>query len=80
METRWVGRTNWTFSRDFTVSADLLEKSKIVLVCNGLDTIADVFINEILVGSSRNMFVRYIYDIKSAVKVKEPLKDRFKMI
>ncbi|CAL8069241.1 unnamed protein product [Orchesella dallaii] len=69
LETRWVGRMNWTFTRNFTVSSSLLEKAKVVLVCEGLDTIAQVFINEMLVGKSENMFVRYTFDVKSVLRV-----------
>ncbi|KAJ6635884.1 Beta-mannosidase, partial [Pseudolycoriella hygida] len=67
VETRWVGRTNWTFSRQFSVSSELLSKTRIVLICEGLDTVSKVFINNILIGQSDNMFVRYIYDVKDAL-------------
>ena len=40
-----------------------------VLVCEGLDTIAEVFVNDVSVGKSKNMFVRYVFDIKSTLKV-----------
>ena len=95
LETRWVGRTNWTFSRSFegtflrhgilkskavlvkslmsvlyiSVQQSFVSKRNQVLVCEGLDTIANVFVNDVLVGRSENMFVRYIYNISSAVKV-----------
>lgn len=45
------------------------------MVCEGLDTIADVFVNGNLVGRSENMFVRYIYDIKDALTVAEQLSE-----
>lgn len=41
----------------------------ILLVAEGLDTIATVYINEIKIGRSENMFVRNTFDVKSAVKV-----------
>lgn len=50
-------------------SSDLLSKTRIVLVCEGLDTVARVFINGNLVGQSVNMFVRYIFNIKDALTV-----------
>lgn len=46
---------------------ELLGKVNIVLLCEGLDTVAKVFINDNLVGQSENMFVRYIYNIKAAL-------------
>jgi hypothetical protein len=50
-------------------SSSLLSKSKVLLVCEGLDTIAEIFVNDVSVGKSQNMFVRYIYDIKDALQV-----------
>jgi len=41
----------------------------VVLVCEGLDTIAEVFINDQSVGKSENMFARYIFDVKGALTV-----------
>lgn len=52
-----------------SASNELLAKSRIVLVCEGLDTVADVYVNNILVGSSQNQFVRYIFNIKFAIQV-----------
>lgn len=53
------------------VSDELLSKSSIVLVCEGLDTVGKVYVNGILIGESENMFVRYIYNIKNALQVYE---------
>lgn len=53
------------------VSNELLSKAHIVLLCEGLDTVADVYVNGNLVGQSVNMFVRYIYNIKEALRVCE---------
>lgn len=71
VENRWVGRTNWSYARTFEVTQDLLEKESVVLVCEGLDTISEVLVNLKEVGTSDNMFVRYIFDIKSALVVGE---------
>ncbi|KAL4228975.1 hypothetical protein ACF0H5_012015 [Mactra antiquata] len=42
---------------------------QILLICEGLDTISSVYINNKLIGKTENMFVRYILDIKSDLKV-----------
>lgn len=52
----------------FAVSEDLLSKRQILLVFEGLDTVATVLINGITVGRSTNMFHRYIFNIKEALK------------
>lgn len=46
-----------------------MSKEKVVLICEGLDTVSRIFINGVLIGKSKNMFVRYIFDIKSALQV-----------
>ena len=40
-----------------------------VLVCNGLDTVSEIRVNNAVVGSSDNMFVRYIFDVKDKLQV-----------
>lgn len=45
----------------------LLSKTSILLVCEGLDTFADVYINDVSVGLSTNMFQRYVWSIKKAL-------------
>lgn len=47
----------------------MYSKSKILLVCEGLDTIATVYINNLRVGQSTNMFVRYEWNIKNFVVI-----------
>ena len=49
--------------------AALLEEETIELVCEGLDTVASGSINNAAVGTATNMFVRYVFNVKSALKV-----------
>ncbi|XP_046577124.1 beta-mannosidase-like [Haliotis rubra] len=66
---RWIGREDWTYTRTFQLSSDELAASALRLVCDGLDTFSTVYINDQKVGTSENMFVQYVYDIKNASKV-----------
>ncbi|KAK2162053.1 hypothetical protein LSH36_105g04043 [Paralvinella palmiformis] len=59
---------NWTLSTNDTVSAELAAKPAILLICDGLDTIATVYLNEAEVGSGVNQFVRYVYNITDVIK------------
>ncbi|XP_067685962.1 beta-mannosidase-like [Haliotis asinina] len=65
---RWIGRENWTYTRTVQLSADELAASSLRLVCDGLDTISTIYINDQKVGTSENMFVQYVYDIKKTAK------------
>ena len=47
----------------------LYSQSSVVLVCEGLDTVSTVLVNGHVVGTSNNMFVRYVFDIKDKLKV-----------
>lgn len=53
-----------------SVTEEVLLKGRIVLICEGLDTVANLYVNDAPIGSSDNMFVRHVFDIKSALKVK----------
>ena len=43
---QWVEKKEWEYQRIFQVDEDFLAHDKIVLDCRGLDTIAEVFIND----------------------------------
>lgn len=67
-EYRWVSKENWTYDRSFQVSSEALAKAKQILVLDGVDTVADVYLNGQLLGRSDNMFVRLRYDVKGVLK------------
>ena len=50
------------------VSEDVISKGQIFLVFEGLDTVASIRVNNIKVGQSTNMFHRYIFNVKDALK------------
>lgn len=50
------------------VPQNVIKRSKIILVCDGLDTVSTVIINGKVVGHSDNMFLRYIFDVKKVIK------------
>lgn len=60
---KWISNDSWTYSRSFTLQESLLGNETVRLVCHGLDTVANVSINGVLVGSSDNQFVGYVFDI-----------------
>lgn len=66
---RWIARDDWSYSRTFQVTSTMMSSRSLMLVCEGLDTIATVYVNNKVVGKSDNMFVRYVFDIKPATQV-----------
>lgn len=59
----WVYEKDWRYSRTFSVSAELLSAKRIELVCEMLDTFAEISINSHTVASTDNMYRTYIFDI-----------------
>jgi beta-mannosidase len=51
------------------VDQSLLNYEALNLVLHGIDTISDISINNVLIGSTNNMFVRYKFGIKKHLKV-----------
>ncbi|KAK8786238.1 hypothetical protein V5799_007398 [Amblyomma americanum] len=65
----WVGHDNWTYTRDFQLKEEHTHHRRILLVAHGIDTVATVYVNDVPVGETDNMFVRYVFDIKQYIKV-----------
>ncbi|XP_026480283.1 beta-mannosidase-like [Ctenocephalides felis] len=70
--TRWVGKESWTYTKKFDVP-DLLNarREHMMLVFHGLDTIANITLNGLILDMTDNMFVRYRYDVKYTLKEKD---------
>jgi beta-mannosidase len=64
----WVYDSDWIFETQFDVTPDFLEHSKIILRFYGIDTISEVYLNNKLLGSTKNMFLTYDFEVKSKLK------------
>jgi len=51
------------------VSDNFLKVRKIVLVFYGIDTFANISLNDHVIGETSNMFLRYIFDVTNFIKV-----------
>ncbi|XP_050296172.1 beta-mannosidase-like [Anthonomus grandis grandis] len=65
---RWAGQINWTYALNFTVDEGLLDRDHVNIVFEGVDTFATIVINNVTVGETSNMFVRYVFDVKPILK------------
>lgn len=65
---QWIDKKDWEYRTTFDVSPGRIGSGKLELVCEGLDTYADVFINDELILSADNMFRTWIADVKPYVR------------
>ncbi len=67
-ELMWIGESDWVYSRTLEADAELLDNNRIILRFEGLDTLADIFVNGTKVASTDNMFRPYEFDVKDRLK------------
>ena len=65
---QWIGKTNWEYQNTFDVSAAVMNRRNIEIVFHGLDTYADVFLNDKQILKADNMFRTWRVEVKSALK------------
>lgn len=65
---RWIGRADWSFGRTFQVPAKLLNSKRVLLRCEGLDTLATIRINGKRLAQTDNMYRTYEFDVKPLLK------------
>lgn len=66
-EIQWVGETDWEYRGVFRVEAEMLGHERLDLVCEGLDTIAEVSVNGRVVGAAANMFHPHRFDLRGVL-------------
>lgn len=67
----WVGETDWTYYRTFTVTANTLAHDRVLLRCHGLDTLATIRVNGVVVAQTDNMYRTYVFNVKTLLKAGE---------
>ncbi|KAJ3030303.1 hypothetical protein HDV00_008983 [Rhizophlyctis rosea] len=65
---QWIGETDWLYRTSFPTPPNTSTASRAVLVFEGLDTYATVYVNGVEVLKSDNMFLEYRVDVKGALK------------
>ncbi|MGG4483618.1 beta-mannosidase [Paenibacillus illinoisensis] len=67
-EIQWIDKKDWEYRTVFDINEDLLSQEHLEIVFDGLDTYADVYVNDQHVLSADNMFRVWNVDVKSIVK------------
>ncbi|MBK8847555.1 MAG: hypothetical protein IPO27_13845 [Bacteroidetes bacterium] len=67
-ELAWMENTNWEYEREFDASAAFNEGKFVQLICEGIDTYAELYLNDARIGETKSMFLKYEFDCKSYLK------------
>ncbi|RJP63626.1 MAG: glycoside hydrolase family 2 protein [Ignavibacteriales bacterium] len=65
---QWIDKADWEYETTFYAEGIVLEEENIELIFKGLDTYADVFLNDNKLLSANNMFREWNADCKSLLK------------
>jgi beta-mannosidase len=68
-DVQWIADIGWEYEKTFTVSDTIFRSQHIELVCNGLDTYANVYLNDSLIIVADNMFRDWFADIQPLIKI-----------
>ncbi len=60
----WVAERDWEYRLAFPLDPALAREEHVELVCAGLDTVAEVFLNGERLGEARNMFRSYRWPVR----------------
>ena len=66
---QWIDKEDWDYKTTLHVSQEVFEKDNIELDFKGLDTYADVFLNDSCILKANNMFREWEVDVKPLLKV-----------
>jgi len=65
---QWIGEKDWEYKTDFEINATTLQKDNVNLVFKGLDTYADVYLNDSLILKTDNMHREWVIDCKNLLR------------
>ena len=68
VELMWIGETEWTYETTFEAPAELLDSERVLLRCEGLDTLATLELNGEPLGEADNMFRVWEFDVKGRLR------------
>ena len=61
---QWIDKADWEYATSFEATPEILSKKNCMLVFKGLDTYADVYLNDQLLLSAQNFFRSWEVDAK----------------
>lgn len=65
---QWVDKEDWVYQTSFSVGDSILNRNNIQIEFEGLDTYADVYLNDTLIIKADNMFRRWNADVRTLLR------------
>lgn len=65
---QWIDKEDWVYETCFTLAAGMMRKENMELVFEGLDTYADVYLNDECILKTDNMFRRWSIPIRQYIR------------
>ncbi|XP_065912906.1 beta-mannosidase-like [Dysidea avara] len=66
-EQQWVALQTWIYSRPFDMSNHSIDYKSVWLKCDGIDTVANITINDDIVGRTSDQHRQYYFDILDSI-------------
>ncbi|MFP4540290.1 MAG: beta-mannosidase [Opitutales bacterium] len=67
-ELQWIGEHEWEYRADVEIAPEMLAQEHVELVADGLDTLATVFLNDVEIARTENMFTGYRWDVQAHLR------------
>jgi len=64
----WISESDWIYKINFNRPENFEKELPVFLLFGGIDTIADIYLNNSLLGRSDNMFLKYEFEVTSLLK------------
>jgi beta-mannosidase len=68
LDLQWIEERDWEYTTTFRVSAALLAEEVVELACDGLDTLATVYLNGHELARTDNMFISWRWNVKPRLR------------
>lgn len=78
-----IFRSDYYYSREFDIDAGIIDMDSVNLICEGLDTLTEIYINGTLLAKTDNMHRKYVFDLDGLlssgineikIKIKSPVE------
>ncbi len=66
----FIIKSDVTYTTTFDVDAQTLSSEEVILGFDGIDTFADIYLNDRFLGHTEDMFLKYEYSVKDVLKEK----------